>query len=237
MAIYGGRDEQVPVSGPETWMAGIDESGGAYRYAMYPTRGHETSFPGSSEARVLEWLEGLPAREHSPVHVSYTVVRDMFQPTFGLSYDGAYWVDDLRLSTGAGEGSIDATRASAEQLGVVIGPSAGVDGTSPLRMDRLDDVAPYRIQGRDASVAHEESNFVRLTLRGLSAASLDIPRMGWDLTRAMRVEGATDTPIRITLSGVFPAVLAIDGASFVRHGSDVVLDLPSGSFSVTITPG
>lgn len=226
MAVYGGRDHEVPVGGPETWMAQYAQSGGPHRYVLYPSRGFVADVPNDDGFWVRSWIGGLPPRQTAPTHVTYTIVRDLFQPEFGLSYDRAYWVGDLRLADGAAEGFVDANRAEVVQEGARVEPQAGVDNSS----------VPYRIEGRDPSPEQASANFLSLRMRGLSEAGLDTVDMGWDISTLVRITGETDGPVDLVLSGAFPDQMGVEGATFSRRGTDVILHLPAGPFMATLEP-
>jgi hypothetical protein len=226
LVAHGGMDELVPSSGPELWMDDYRQRGLPHRYAFYPHRRHEARFPGTSGTFVKEWLLDLPARERSPSHVTYTVLRDLQQPAHGITYDGAYWVDGLRLAPGADEGSIAADRSFTPPRRVAFGPRLGVD-----------DTGPYRLTGIETSAADSgPSRSLDVTLSGLDRASVDTVRMRWDPDETNSVFVDTDTALELTLVGEFADGLVVEGAEFRRDGSDVVLILAAGATGVEIRP-
>lgn len=230
LVVHGGADELVPSSGAELWMNDYDQVEAPYRYVFYPGRRHETTYPGTTGHFVEEFLLGLPRRVASPDRVSYRVLRDFQQPDVGIGYDGAYWVDGMTLAAGASEGSIVAERAQ---------PS-----TSPVE-PRIgaDLLGPYRISGRETSAPALGGGKLVVEAAGLSRATIDTATMGWDPNAGHRVTGSTDTLLTLTLRGAFPAGLDVLEAAFsggagtvTRDGSDIVLEIPPGIFTVRFAP-
>jgi hypothetical protein len=224
--VHGGADELVPATGAEHWMASYaSESNATYRYAFYPNRQHETSFPGSTEPIVLSWLDGLPRRQVEPVHVTYKIIRALFQPRDGITYDHAYWTRDLVLAPRAADGTIDAVRASAPDRVTVLPDQVGVD-----------DLGPYRLRGQDTTPAPAAPNMVKLRLSGLARAGLDTRAMGWLPADAQRVSGTTDTPVTLVLTGAYGRRTSVRGVPASSVRGRVTLTLPAGPFDVTIAP-
>ncbi|HXA43251.1 MAG TPA: PHB depolymerase family esterase [Candidatus Solibacter sp.] len=224
--IHGGMDELVPIDNADAWLSKYcASSGGSCRYVFYPTHRHETSYPGTTEHFVLEWLNGLPTRVQNPGHVSYIVQRRFMQPDLGgFSYQGAYWVSGMKLAGGASEGVIDADRSAA--------PAARTDFPDAYQVDNM---GPYRLRAVDVAQPAVAANAVKLQLNGLSAATLDTNRMGWDLSAAQHVTGKSDTAMDLTIAGPYdPPVVTGAPSSLTTRG--LVLHLPAGPFDVTIGP-
>lgn len=222
LVIHGGADELVPATGPEAWLDAFRSAGGQYRYVLYPTRRHETTFPGATVQPVLEWLAGSPSRDGDPVHVGYRVVRDLFDPAHGLSYDGAYWVDGMQLAGEADVGSIDAALGGASESGE---SRAGVDA-----------LGPYLLRGRRFLHVRADAPVLTVSARSLARAEIDTARIGWIPLAINAVVGTTDSAIDLVLRGDFPGDVTVSGSSFRREGSDVVLQLERGDFEVIISP-
>lgn len=224
LVIHGGADELVPFTGIEEWMSRA--SGRMpFRYILYPSRRHETSLPASTTDRVLGWLIDLPPRVRDPGTVSYTVVRDMFQPSFGITYDGAYWIDDLRLADDESEGHIRARAGDA------------------LRGERhesygIDDVGPYRLRDEPWWPRDVTGKGVRISPRGFERASVDTARLGWLPTERTFVQvDLNDTPLRLRLIGNYPDDVVVEGMTFERDGSDIILIVPPGDSTAVLNPG
>ncbi|HVL33838.1 MAG TPA: hypothetical protein VM600_09700, partial [Actinomycetota bacterium] len=217
--VHGGLDELVPYTGAEEWMNRFSEYGSQFEFIAYPHRRHETTFPGTTVGHILRWLDGLPARASTPEKVDYTLVRDMFQPEYGLSYDGAYWIDDLLLADGAGDGRIIADRGGRI---VQVESFTGVDNLGPYHLRR-------RTPSGDAP-----TDTMALTLEGIQAGTIDAAAIGWDGERRHTIVATSDGPSTIRLDGDFRNSTPILGAQFSRNAGDVILHLPAGSSLVTI---
>jgi pimeloyl-ACP methyl ester carboxylesterase len=223
LVVHGGADELVPSTGAEHWMSEFDAEGSGYRYVLYPTRRHETSYPGSTAHFVKDWLIDLPARVRNPARVRYRIVRDFFQPEFGLTYHRAYWVRGLTLREDATEGDIDADAAQPHNVRV----STETFG--------LDDLGPYRMRQVRVSRDGPDGYAPNLQLRGISTATLDLARLGLDVSHGLHMHGSTDGPTELTLHGAFPERLALDceeTCRFLRRSGDditlLVLQTPLG---------
>jgi predicted esterase len=223
--VHGGMDELVPIDNADTWINQYGATGGGtYRYVFYPAHRHETSYPGTTEHFVLDWLKGLPTRVRNPAHVSYIAQRRFMQPDLGgFSYQGAYWVGGMVLAPGASQGVVDADRSAAPAVRTALTESYGVDN-----------LGAYRLRGADLTQPAAAPNRVALQLNGLSSVTLDTVRMGWDPAAAQHVTGKTDTAVTVVLAGAYPASVTVQGASFTRDGSRVVLHLAAGSFDATV---
>jgi len=222
--VHGALDPLVPVNGPETWMANYASVGhGTYRYLLYANRSHETTFPGTTERWVLSWLAGLPVRQTNPVRVSYKLFHKYQQPSFGISYDGAYWAHGMVLAPGAAEGSIDASRAPGPDRASVLPVQYGVDN-----------LGPYRLKGTDVTPAVPVQNWVHVQLAGLSRAGLNTRLMGWSVA-PQHIVGDTDRAVRLVLTGNYDRPLRVHGAVSKDRQTSVTLLLPRGKFDVTIS--
>jgi LPXTG-motif cell wall-anchored protein len=226
--VHGGMDELVPSTGALSWMSQYAGVGGAtYRFAFYPTHRHETSYPGTTEHFLLDWLKGLPPRQVNPTHVSYILQRRFEQPDLGgFRYQGAYWVSGLTLAPGASQGVVDADRAASPDQITDLGTQPGVDS-----------LGPYRLTGADVTPAAVSQNQVALHLSGFAAATLATDRMGWDMSAPQHVTGKTDTATDLTLTGEYASDTVVRGAAFTRSSQGVVLHLPAGAFDVTLMGG
>lgn len=222
--LHGGLDELVPSISAEYWMGRYANEGNAtYRYAFYPTRRHETTYPGATGNWVTAWLGGLPRRDTNPVHVTYKLIAAYAQPNFGITYDGAYWARGLALAPGAAEGSIDANRASAGGTATVLPDQYGVDA-----------LGPYRLRGQDVAAPAQAPNFVDLKLTHLAHAVLDSRRMGWSPVAPQHLTGHSDSAIDLVVQADYPGAVRVRGAAFTDGGDSVTLHLPPGAFDAWI---
>ena len=224
--VHGAMDELVPIDNADQWLSKYcASSGGSCRYVMYPTHRHETSYPGTTEHFVLDWLSGLPARVQNPAHVSYIAQRRLMQPDLGgFTYQGAYWISGMKLAPGASQGVIDADRSAAPAVRTDYGDTYGVDN-----------LGPYRLRAVDVSQPAAARNTVKLQLTGLSAATLDTRRMGWDLSASQHLSGQSDTAMDLTLAGPYHSPL-VSGVSASVITGGLVLHLPAASFDITVGP-
>jgi len=222
--IHGGADELVPSTGPEGWMAHFDAVGGSYRYVLYPNHGHETSYPGTTDGWVREWLGDLPKRQRSPTFVEYTVVADLQQE--GLTYDGAYWVDGLRLAGDALEGRIAVNLAEGD-LDVAVGPRAGAD-----------ELGAYVLRGRERRQGTSIQHTIRMDVRGLRAAELDTSRMFWPSKAPRLLLVETDAAMTVVLRGSFDGDTTIEvlsgEATAEVAGGNIVISIPAGTTELSI---
>jgi predicted esterase len=224
LVVHGGIDELVPSTGAEHWMADYRDRGGAtYRYLFLPDHHHETNFPASTAAWVLQWLDGLPPRDTNPVHVSYHLMRHLFQPQYGITYDGAYWAHGLVLADGVDVGDIDATRGAGPDQVAVMADRYGVDS-----------LGPYRLGGQDVTPATPTPDSATVRLAGLSGATLDTARMGWAGDASWRVRGETDVAVDLSLTD--DRAREATGAAYTQAAGRIVLHLPAGAFDVTVSP-
>lgn len=224
--VHGAMDELVPIDNADTWLTNYcNNSGGSCRYVMYPTHRHETSYPGTTEHFVLDWLNGLPTRVRNPTHVSYILERRFMQPDLGgFRYQGAYWVSGMRLANGATKGTVEADRSTTPDTVTPLAETYGVDN-----------LGPYRLRAVDVRQPNPTANIVKLQLSGLAAVTLDITRMGWDISAPQHLSGTTDVPVDVTLAGPYDPP-AVTGAPASMSPAGLVLHLAAGAFDVTIGP-
>jgi hypothetical protein len=191
---------------------------------MYPTRNHETTFPGTTEPHVLGWFGGLPSREKDPVRVSYTAVRGLQPPAGGTAYDGAYWVSDMVLAPDAAQGRVDAARTTQTDAVAVLPAQPGVDL-----------LGPFRLSGADVTPAPAEPDLLELRLAGVSALTVDAERLDWSHGRR-RVVGTTDVAAEVLLLGVRNGDVRVTGADVRPDPRGLRLQVPAGAFEVALEP-
>lgn len=151
--------------------------------------------------------------DRDPRRVTYRVMPAMANPTLHLTYDGAYWVDGIRVAQGATQGTVDVI-----DLAAIEGEPTTAVFTEPGT-----DPEPYVARGVEWSAGSNESqaNGLKVVLRGVSAVTLDVGRTDIDSRRAIDIDVDADGPFTFTLIGL-------------RKGATVHLDLPSGQYHVTV---
>lgn len=225
MVVHGALDPLVPAPGPEAWMPDYAaKTTGDFRYYFYPSKSHETNFPGTTGPHIVDFLSGLPARERNPVSVTYTLRRSYLQPSFGISYDGAYWAHGMILAKEAKVGRVEANRARTADTVKPLTQSVGADA-----------LGVYRLTGQDVTRARPLQNFVTLTATGLSRAGLNTTQMGWSRA-AQRIVGETDQPMDLIVHGDYARALRVTGAPAAQVHSQITVHLPKGTFDVSIMP-
>lgn len=212
LVVHGGLDELVPFTGIERWMSRYASEQLPHRYVFHPTRRHETSFPATTGEHIMSWLFELPARAQNPAQVRYRIVRDFFQPDFGISYDGAYWLDDMVLAEGAEEGEARAWLHNV--TGQHYGPLVGLDA-----------LGPYRLSGFDRSSDAASGRFLRLDISDLSAIRVDTHMLAWDPAGSYQLEVSSDRAATLTLVGSFAPDVTVTGAPAAVVDGDIVLEI------------
>jgi len=204
--IYqGSNDELVPVSGVARMAAELALRGYDHRFYVFPGAEHYTN------AIYDEWTEAARyfdrfTRDPNPPRVVYTVkpaleraVELVSAPEgAGLDYtfDGAYWVDGLKVRTGdlthpTTLGTIDARtwgRGFYEEVGI---PEASSGGQ----------IAPHVMTGlRNERIGFvEPANRFEVTLTNVATATLDVSRMSLSTSEPISATITTDGPTTITL--------------------------------------
>ena len=246
---HGTNDELVPVSGIERIAARLTELGYAHDVTLFAGYEHYT------QAIVDEWADGTEylfshRRVRDPRVVSYAVspalVRAVNTVTadgvrFDFRPDGAYWVDGLRVRTGADGadpavlGRLDATSEAVPAARTSLLPRAGV--LSPGAH-----ATPYVRTGLDLVDTGQDEpvrNAFTASLTNLSTAVLDSDRMRLDARRAVTGTVTTDGPTVLVLTGVERPVTVVVGGRTVAgawQSGTVRLPLAAGTVSVQLLP-
>ena len=223
LVVHGGADELVPAAGIEGWMGDYAASELPHRYVFYPGRRHETSFPGTTGHHVLSWLYDLPTRVTDPAEVRYRIVRDFFQPDFGIAYDGAYWLNDMLLAADASQGEAHAVVSST--FSQATGPLFG-----------LDSLGPYRMTGIERAPGAPSGPVLFMEITGLASLSLDAARLGWAPEDSLGLNIDTDRAATLTLVGSFAPDVEVVGTPFEVIDGDIVLTLSPGENGIQISP-
>lgn len=238
-----------------------EELGYDYQYALFLTRGHEV-VPAYINALYHQVLHGCTAatsapgcdkglgegrgitRDANPARVVYKSVPFHSYPELGLVFDGAYWVSDMQVRTRTNAdsfGRIDATslalantlRAQQKQIGREL-RTFEPTGDDLTFQARLWGSAPQSAEPGRASV----------TLENLSAVTLDMTRMGIDVSSPVTIDATGDGQTAVTFTGPWrdgtSVAVTRDGAALTTLVSGAgALRLPadfSGTHRYLLTP-
>jgi hypothetical protein len=235
------KDELVPYSGVAEQVATFRELGNPYRFYRYDGAGHLTLAAADEWSHTQRWL-GSHRRVRNPARVRYERYPEMDLPDAGLHFDGAYWVDRMRLREEGGEaasGSIDATTlARADELGRLVDEGRRQipgSGSTPAAV-----VTGQHYTGRDG----RDRNAFSATLRNLGHVELDARRMGLETTSPIEARLAGDGATTMLLRGHWPARVSatLDGrpATLRRTPRGISIELrlqPGHEGSLKILPG
>lgn len=228
--IYNGNtDELVWITGVAAMHAKLTQLG--YDNRLYQIDGGEHYVVAILDQwdEAANYLNGF-SRDPNPPHVTYRTwpaiehaVSTIRTPVdLGYRFNRAYWVSGLEarevatLENGkpdpADWGTIDAItlgRGMDTTTGIPEG-GVGVQGSA------------YQMTGwRNIKTGHvPPSNAFRVSLENLSAATLDLVRMGIANTQPISAKVATDGPTTLTLAGTWNAMPQVEGCS----GCVVTLD-------------
>lgn len=200
--IVGALDELTPATANRQFADELTRLGYRFRFWEYATRTHDPELHGLT-TDVTDPFLGDARRERSPARVTYVIDRAMHRE--GALPDQAYWLHGLRLADGEARAKVEAVSGRGTAFGVVPVTGTGESAAGPWMMRGLD-AAPGSASGR---------NELTLTLRGLTAAAVDLQRAR--LTRA--------EPLTVVAEADRPVVVRIGGQ---------VLSLPAGRSSVVL---
>ena len=141
---------------------------------------------------------GAATVQRDPAHVTY--VRDGVgdAPKYGLVADHAYWLSDLTVRRGAGEGEIDAT-----SRGFGVGdpaPSALQVGSGALNggaMGPIQYLSQAKTWGPVPRAARADQ--INITATDVATATIDPARAAVDCLALLKI--TTNGPLTVTLSG------------------------------------
>ncbi|HVL90503.1 MAG TPA: hypothetical protein VM841_09760 [Actinomycetota bacterium] len=216
----GMLDELVPVSGVTRQAMRLGELGHTYRYALHPAADHFAFAFADEWTREASWLAAHPTRAQNPDRVTLKVrpaswvtstkpnaaalLADVnaLVSEVGARLDGAYWVGNVQVASGA-----DVTGIVDLRSGGVIMQQTGV---SPVATVGADGPSPYLLTGQDRTVAAVAAT---ATLSGslskVTSVTVDVGRAGLSDTPVIDV--TSDTPAVITLvrNGVVVGTVAV----------------------------
>ena len=246
---HGTNDELVPISGIERIGARLTELGYRHRVTRFAGYEHYT------QAIVDEWADATAylfaqRRLLNPRTVTYVVAPALVRAVntvtadgvrFGFAPAGAYWVDGLRVRSGADGkdtsvvGRLDATSEAIMAPSVLALPAAGV--ASPGAQS-----TPYVRTGLDwvaTGGAEPVRNAFTATLANLTTATLDTDRMRLDAGKPVSGSVISDGPAVLVLTGVEqPVEVTVAGRRIpgAWQAGTVRLPLAAGTSPVTLTP-
>jgi hypothetical protein len=226
---HGNLDELVPIGGVLHQVDAFKKAGNPYRFYHHTADDH-FSFIGVADrwTHTARWL-GTGRRDSRPVRVRYVRYPAMDLRHAGLVWDGAYWVDGMRVRDADSEsdhGRVDATTFAlgGNEQRLVTEPrstSAGEGGISP---------ATVTGQHYEPGAAIEERNAFEATLRNLSGILLRTKRMGLDPAETVRARLSGDGTTVVSFSDRWPERLRAR-----LDGSPVPIDRrPDGSIALRL---
>ncbi len=230
---HGNADELVPISGVVQQADTFKAAGDPYRFYHHASDDHLGFIVIANQWKhTRDWL-GTGRRNLSPVEVRYKRYPSMDLRRDGLVFDGAYWVDKLKVR-GHGVDSFGEIDATTFALGghhrrlvdEGTSPYTGDTGTSPASV-----TGQHFVKGK----AIKERNAFKATLDNLRSVTLLSKRMGLRVGNRTAAKLTGDGATRLRLTGDWgPAVSAtLDGrqvnASTGPGGVSLRLPLAAGS--------
>jgi len=148
-----------------------------------------------------------------------------------LTDDGSAWLQDLRPSAGAtqGTGSAEALTLPRTLTALTETPSTG---GSPA--DRS--IYVLRDSLRHPTGARAVSNALTLSLAGVRSATIDLAALRVDTSRRYCLDITGDSPAAVRLTGLRLSGLAVTGVPAARSGGDLVLQPPAGTTHAVLAP-
>ena len=220
--VAGALDDLVPIAGVIHQANTFRAAGNPYRFYNLAADGHLTFIVAANEwSRTRDWL-GTGRRERSPVRVRYVRYPSMDLPHAGLRFDGAYWVDRMKVRDAdevTDHGRIDATTfARGGRLPRLVDDGTAVDvggaGVSP---------AVRTGQHLKPGEPIAERNEFTATLENLRGVTLRSGRMGLEVGRRVRATLTGDGVTKLRFTGRWPKRMraSLDGdRARLRHRPD-----------------
>ena len=202
--VNGGLDELTPLPQVTQIAMRYNALGYPYRFWVLPNRTHDPSLEGQTTDLTGPWIAD-GRRVSNPARVTYVIDRAMFNPQWHLLYDRAYWLRDMRLASGAGKGSVDATSGSGWTYTTTPAQGSGTSIAGPYTMSGLD-LVPGQAAG---------GNTLSLTLRSLTSLTVSLAAASLSTAAPLTLTVDTDTPAVIRLQGCVSLVSAPTGKSSV----------------------
>ena len=239
----GNADELVPISGVLAQIDSFRKAGNPYRFYHHSNDEHFSFILSDSiGARTAAWL-GNGQRDRAPVEVRFKRYPRFDLPKYGLTFDGAYWVDGLVVRDSSREdsfGEIDAINfARGGHLRKVVsdlpGVSVGESGTSPANVtgQHLEDGEPVvQRNGFQADLVNISQVTFKARAMGLDPSTPVQASLTGDGTTTVRLDGRWTRRTSATVDGL-PATLYRSS-----NRIQIVANLSgSGPHQLVITPG
>lgn len=209
---HGNLDELVPIGGVVHQADTFNEAGNPYRFYHHQGDDHLTFIFADEWTHTARWL-GDERRDLRPVRVRYRAYPSMDLDRRGVPrFDGAYWVDGLRVRDPKQEtdsGMVDATTFALggrmpELVDEGESASAGEGGATP---------AVVTGQHYEPGAQIRERNAFRASLEDLRAIEFLTARMGLDPEQTVRATLVGDGRTVLRFTGGWPDALraSLDG--------------------------
>ena len=234
----------------------LSKAGYAHFYMEFIGRAHDFHLVDESWP-IIQGLIAPYVRDPNPAHVTFILDSAAEAPDLGITHTQAYWVSGLALADGAASGTVDLfadplsaklpTQAS-EQTGYWYNASTAnlayvdwmqyrdLSGRSLADFDPA--WTPLSVTTKDVSSrlqfpVHPLSNGFEGSFSDLSAATLDLARMGINTARTISGDFSTSTPMQLSLRGGFSGAetLRVDGSTVAG------LSLADGSYTLPLAAG
>lgn len=192
-------DELVPIGGSDHMADVFRRRGNRYVYYRHVADEHHEHLYEDVWTRTRDWLARYRLRRNPPL-VVYKRYPRMDLRRRGLVFDGAYWVDGIRLRRRNGETSHGTVRARSYALGGYMTRPRRL----PTRIYREPPPAtPATVTGQVRVPVRRVArrNALSVDLANVARVAFDTRRMRLSLRRPLRIAVVTDGPSWIRLRG------------------------------------
>lgn len=192
LLIWAGMNDQlVPYPGVRNHRRQIADHGYRHRLDSFPGFDHFALFFLDEWGPAREFLEGRTVTRR-PSRVTYRAVPDWENERFGLTYDGAYWVQAIQTANGADDGLVDAVSLT-DGYGEPVADSFKTAGAEPSANAR------EGIRWDSALSERPAENAIELDCDCVLAVTLYVDDAGVDTTKPLTVRVDSTHEIEITL--------------------------------------
>ena len=258
ITIHHGGNDQLALT-PGALRMGLRMTELGYRHDMTIFAGYEHF----TQAIVDEWADGVAYMHQfrtpaAPRRITYTVSPALTRAlntirandvSFDFRPDGAWWVDDLVVRDPNPDDPAQLGRIDAESFALAETQHLPVPRVLEVRADAVSTPVlsvgahstPYVRTGLDWLVLGERalSNGFSVDLERLRAATLDVTKMGLDLSQPVDGDITTDGEVQLQLTGLrsAPAVTLNDQPLPVSvEEGRLRLTLPAGTHRLRLAP-